>query len=71
MFCIYNLSTKKNAYYWKRARERASPAYAMNIYGKESMRLEKSYCFDNPYAFLQIAEEAIKGLYWHKNGKRH
>lgn len=50
--------------------ERASPAYAMNIYDKESMKLEKSYCFDNPYALLQIAKEAIKGLYWLKYGKR-
>jgi len=45
---------------------RASPAFAFLIKDKDSNQIDKSYCFDNPYALIQLAREAIKGHYWVK-----
>jgi hypothetical protein len=56
-------------FHWYEKTERASPAYALNIYDKETNNLEKSYCFDSPYALLQIAREAIKRYKKLKYGK--
>jgi len=79
IFCYEDLGpgSTKHIYPQKRIKfhiyektERASPAYAMNAHEKESDKLEKSYCFDSPYALLQVAKESIKGFYWLKHGKR-
>jgi len=49
---------------------RASPAFAFLIKDKDSNRIEKSYCFDNPYALVQLAREALKGHYWVKYNQK-
>jgi len=65
----YRYPQKRIKFHWHERTERASPAYALNIYDKDTNKLEKSYCFDSPYALLQIAREAIKGYKWLKYGK--
>jgi len=66
----YRYPQKRIKFHIYEKTDRASPAFSMNIYGKESQKLEKSYCFDSPYALLQLAKEAIRGVYWLKYGKR-
>jgi len=79
IFCYEDLGPQATQYRYPQKRikfhmydktERASPAFAMNIYDKEIQKLEKSYCFDSPYALLQLAREALKGYYWLKYGIR-
>lgn len=57
----YRYPQKRIKFHWHEKTERASPAYALNIFDKDTNKLEKSYCFDSPYALLQLAKEALKG----------
>jgi len=41
---------------------RASPAISIFVYDKDSRDLLAAYCFDSPYALLQLAYEALKGV---------
>lgn len=67
---LYRYPDKKIKFYAYDTTNRASHAFAMNIFDKEgSYSMEKSYCFANPYALLQVAREALKGYYWLKYGK--
>jgi hypothetical protein len=65
----YRYPQKRITFNWYRRTERASPAYVLNIYDKDTSRIEKSYCFDSPYALFQIAREALKGYKWLRYGK--
>jgi hypothetical protein len=77
IFCYEDLGPNSSSYRYPQKRikfkryertERASPAYVLNVFDKETNKLEKSYCFDSPYALLQIAKEALKGYRWLKYG---
>jgi hypothetical protein len=77
IFCYEDLGPKSSSYRYPQKRmkfqrykktERASPAYVLNIFDKETNKIEKSYCFDSPYALFQIAKEALKGYKWLKYG---
>ncbi|MFW6196774.1 MAG: hypothetical protein ACOC5D_05500 [Thermoplasmatota archaeon] len=57
-----------NFYHYERT-DKASPAVALNFLNKESKKIEKSYCFASPYSLLQVAREALKGVYWLKYEK--
>ncbi len=41
--------------------ERATPAVCINVYDKDTGEIVHRHCFDNQYALLQIALEAIRG----------
>jgi hypothetical protein len=75
IFCYEDLGPKSslNRYPQKRMKfqryertERASPVYVLNIFDKETNKIEKSYCFESPYTLFQIAKEALKGYKWLK-----
>lgn len=66
---MYRYPQKRIKFHRYEKTGRASPAYVLNTYDKDTNKIEKSYCFDSPYALLQIAKEAIKGYKWLKYGK--
>lgn len=49
---------------------RATPAFFMNVFPKESRIIERNYCFTDIGALLQIAREAMKGYYLLKYEKK-
>jgi len=63
---LYRYPQKRMRFFMHEKTDRASPAYAMMINDKEKYSIEKSYCFDSPYALFQLAKEALKGYYWLK-----
>ena len=66
----YRYPQKRMRFFMHEKTDRASPAYAMMINDKEKYNIEKSYCFDSPYALFQLAKEALKGYYWLKYDKK-